>query len=190
MNPSNDGAEVLHFLWRLGDTEGEGVDMMRFDGDGLIEDYRVMVRPLSAVGAARCCVLSAAGTVVAGQPFRTKCVHSSSWVDRAREDFWAAGLRDPVRARLTTAISEWGGRDRAELPKHLLHRQCEYDFDIAMAVCLLQSPCFWKNVFRQQFEPFCVVQASPLQHYFIGASIGILPNLLYQFLSGPNKGVE
>ena len=50
---SSDGAEVLHFLWRLGDTEGEGVDMMRFDGDGLIEDYRVMVRPLSAVVALR-----------------------------------------------------------------------------------------------------------------------------------------
>ena len=33
--------------------EGEGVDMMRFDEDGLIEDYRVMVRPLSAVVALR-----------------------------------------------------------------------------------------------------------------------------------------
>jgi hypothetical protein len=50
---SSDGAEVLHFLWRLGDTEGEGVDMMRFDEEGLIEDYRVMVRPLSAVVALR-----------------------------------------------------------------------------------------------------------------------------------------
>jgi SnoaL-like domain len=50
---SSDGAEVLHFLWRLGDTEGEGVDMMRFDRDGLIQDYRVMVRPLSAVVALR-----------------------------------------------------------------------------------------------------------------------------------------
>jgi hypothetical protein len=50
---SPEGAEVLHFLWRLGDTEGEGVDMMRFDEDGLIEDYRVMVRPLSAVVALR-----------------------------------------------------------------------------------------------------------------------------------------
>jgi hypothetical protein len=48
---SSDGAEVLHFLWRLGDREG--VDMMRFDGDGLIEDYRVTVRPLSAVVALR-----------------------------------------------------------------------------------------------------------------------------------------
>jgi hypothetical protein len=50
---SRDGAEVLHFLWRLGGTEGEGVDMMRFDKDGLIDDYRVMVRPLSAVVALR-----------------------------------------------------------------------------------------------------------------------------------------
>jgi len=50
---SSDGAEVLHFLWRLGDKEGEGVDMMRFDDDRLIEDYRVMVRPLSAVVALR-----------------------------------------------------------------------------------------------------------------------------------------
>jgi len=50
---SSDGAEILHFLWRLGDKEGEGVDMMRFDEDGLIKDYRVMVRPLSAVVALR-----------------------------------------------------------------------------------------------------------------------------------------
>jgi len=50
---ASDGAEILHFLWRLGDKEGEGVDMMRFDEDGLIEDYRVMVRPLSAVVALR-----------------------------------------------------------------------------------------------------------------------------------------
>ena len=41
---SSDGAEGLHLLWRLGDKEGEGVDVMRFDEDGLIEDYRVMVR--------------------------------------------------------------------------------------------------------------------------------------------------
>src|SRR5512133_1706586 len=50
---SSDGAEVLHLLWRLGDKEGEGVDVMRFDEDGLIEDYRVMVRSLSAVVALR-----------------------------------------------------------------------------------------------------------------------------------------
>jgi len=50
---STDGSEVLHFQWRLGDSEGEGVDLMRFDADGLIHDYRVMVRPLSAVVALR-----------------------------------------------------------------------------------------------------------------------------------------
>ena len=50
---STEGAEVLHFLWLLDDIEGEGVDLMRFDADGLIEDYRVMVRPLSAVLALR-----------------------------------------------------------------------------------------------------------------------------------------
>jgi hypothetical protein len=49
----NSRAEILHFLWRLGDRAGEGVDMMRFDRDGLIEDYTVMVRPLSAVLAPR-----------------------------------------------------------------------------------------------------------------------------------------
>ena len=54
----------------------------------------------------------------------------------------------------------------------------------------LQSPCFWKNVFCQHFEPFYVVQPSKLQHYFIGASSGIFPNLLYQFLGSPNEGVE
>lgn len=54
----------------------------------------------------------------------------------------------------------------------------------------LQSPCFWKNVFRQHFEPFDVVQPSKLQHYFVGASSGILPNLFYQFLGSSNEGVE
>jgi hypothetical protein len=50
---ASDGAEALHFTWRLGDKEGEGIDLMRFDADGLIADYRVMVRPLSAVQALR-----------------------------------------------------------------------------------------------------------------------------------------
>jgi hypothetical protein len=54
----------------------------------------------------------------------------------------------------------------------------------------LQSPCFWKDVFRQHFEPFYVVQPGKLQHYFIGASSGILPNLLCQFLRSPDEGVE
>lgn len=50
---SSTGAELLHFRWRLDGIEGEGVDMMTFDDEGLIQDYRVMVRPLSAVVALR-----------------------------------------------------------------------------------------------------------------------------------------
>jgi hypothetical protein len=50
---SSDGAKSCISCGVWGDTEGEGVDMMRFDGEGLIEDYRVMVRPLSAVVALR-----------------------------------------------------------------------------------------------------------------------------------------
>jgi ketosteroid isomerase-like protein len=47
---SADGSsEILHFRWRIGDEEAEGVDMVRFDAEGLIDDYRVMVRPLSAL---------------------------------------------------------------------------------------------------------------------------------------------
>ena len=50
---SADGGELLHFRWRIGDHEAEGVDVMHFDADGRIEDNRVMVRPLSAVLALR-----------------------------------------------------------------------------------------------------------------------------------------
>ena len=46
---SEDGGELLHLRWRLKDQEFEGVDMMRFDAHGLIDDYTVMVRPLSGV---------------------------------------------------------------------------------------------------------------------------------------------
>ena len=46
---SAEGAEILHFRWRLGEQEVEGIDMMHFDGQGLLEDYTVMIRPLPAV---------------------------------------------------------------------------------------------------------------------------------------------
>ncbi|HUR49350.1 MAG TPA: nuclear transport factor 2 family protein [Acidimicrobiales bacterium] len=52
------GGELLHFVWRIGNQEAEGVDVMHFNGDGLIEDYRVMLRPLSAVTALRDVVFS------------------------------------------------------------------------------------------------------------------------------------
>jgi hypothetical protein len=55
---SNDGDEILHFRWRLGDQEVEGVDMMHFDAEGLLEEYTVMVRPLPAVLGLRDAVFS------------------------------------------------------------------------------------------------------------------------------------
>lgn len=48
-----DGSAVLHFRTRVGDREVEGIDMIRPGADGLIEDFTVMVRPLSAVTALR-----------------------------------------------------------------------------------------------------------------------------------------
>ena len=50
---SDDGGELLHFTWRIGAHEAEGVDIMHFDDAGLIDDYRAMVRPLSALIALR-----------------------------------------------------------------------------------------------------------------------------------------
>jgi hypothetical protein len=49
---------VMHFRWRLGDQEVEGVDMMHFDAEGLLEEYTVMVRPLPAVLGLRDAVFS------------------------------------------------------------------------------------------------------------------------------------
>lgn len=48
---TDDGSVVLHFRAHVGDREVEGIDMLRFDGDGLIRDFTVMLRPLSAVTA-------------------------------------------------------------------------------------------------------------------------------------------
>ncbi len=55
---STEGGEVLHLVWRLEDHEVERVDMLHFDANGLVEDYRVMIRPLSAVVALRDAVFS------------------------------------------------------------------------------------------------------------------------------------
>jgi hypothetical protein len=55
---SAEGGELLHFQWRLGDRMVEGVDMMHFDANGLIDEYCVMIRPLSALEAMRDAVFS------------------------------------------------------------------------------------------------------------------------------------
>jgi SnoaL-like protein len=60
---SPEGGEVLHFRARVGDRDVEGIDMVRFDADGLIEEFTVMVRPLSAALALRDAVGSRLGLV-------------------------------------------------------------------------------------------------------------------------------
>jgi ketosteroid isomerase-like protein len=64
---SPDGADaVLIFRARIGDKEVEGLDLIRPGADGLIEDFTVMVRPLSAAIALAEAVgprLAAAGVV-------------------------------------------------------------------------------------------------------------------------------
>lgn len=42
---------VLVFSANVGDREVDGVDILRFDGDGRIREMMVMVRPMSAVNA-------------------------------------------------------------------------------------------------------------------------------------------
>ena len=43
--------KALVFEARVGDKQVQGLDLLRFDDDGLIEDFTVMVRPLSATMA-------------------------------------------------------------------------------------------------------------------------------------------
>ena len=45
------GVKALVFQARVGDKQVEGLDLLRFDDEGLIEDFTVMVRPLSAAMA-------------------------------------------------------------------------------------------------------------------------------------------
>ena len=50
---AGDGTLALVFEAAVGDRQVQGLDLLRFDGDGLIEDFTVMVRPLSAALALR-----------------------------------------------------------------------------------------------------------------------------------------
>jgi hypothetical protein len=58
---SEGGGELLVFRWRIGDQEAEGVDILHFDEAGLIEDYRVMVRPFAALDLMRAEVFARVG---------------------------------------------------------------------------------------------------------------------------------
>jgi hypothetical protein len=44
-----DGAQALIFRAAIGGREIEGLDLIRFDGDGLIADFTVMLRPISGL---------------------------------------------------------------------------------------------------------------------------------------------
>jgi hypothetical protein len=46
-----DGRKALIFKARVGDKEVEGLDLLRFDDEGKIDHFTVMVRPLSAATA-------------------------------------------------------------------------------------------------------------------------------------------
>ena len=50
---AGDGTLALVFEAKVGDRDVQGLDFLRFDADGLIEDFTVMVRPLSATLALR-----------------------------------------------------------------------------------------------------------------------------------------
>lgn len=47
----NDDAAALIFRSSVGGREVDGLDLLTFDGDGLITELKVMVRPLSAMNA-------------------------------------------------------------------------------------------------------------------------------------------
>ena len=44
-----DGAEALVFRASVGNRELEGIDLLRFNEDGLISDFTVFIRPLSGL---------------------------------------------------------------------------------------------------------------------------------------------
>jgi ketosteroid isomerase-like protein len=50
---AEDGTHALIFEAMVGDREAQGIDLLRMNDDGLIADFTVMVRPLSAAHALR-----------------------------------------------------------------------------------------------------------------------------------------
>ncbi|MEA2352434.1 MAG: hypothetical protein QOJ14_848 [Thermoleophilaceae bacterium] len=50
---AEDGTHALVFEAVVGDREAQGLDLLRMNDDGLIADFTVMVRPLSAALAVR-----------------------------------------------------------------------------------------------------------------------------------------
>jgi SnoaL-like domain len=61
---AGDGTHALIFEAKVGDRDVQGIDILRFDDDGLIDDFTVMVRPLSAALALRDAMGRALGVAV------------------------------------------------------------------------------------------------------------------------------
>ena len=57
---------VLEFSARVGDKELKGIDMIRFDEAGRIEDFEVMVRPASGLQALGAEMARRMGPILAG----------------------------------------------------------------------------------------------------------------------------
>lgn len=63
---ADDGTHGLVFTARIGDREVQGLDLVRHGADGRIEDFTVMVRPLSAATALRDAIGPHYGSIVGG----------------------------------------------------------------------------------------------------------------------------
>lgn len=64
---SQDGLNVvLEFSARVGDRELKGIDMIRFDSEGRIAEFEVMIRPLSGLQALAAEMGARIGAVLAG----------------------------------------------------------------------------------------------------------------------------
>jgi hypothetical protein len=48
---AGDGTLALVFTARVGDKRVQGLDLLRFGDDGLVEEFTVMIRPLSGIMA-------------------------------------------------------------------------------------------------------------------------------------------
>jgi SnoaL-like domain len=48
---ADDGTVVLRFKARVGDRELEGIDFLELDGEGLVKELTVFMRPMSALTA-------------------------------------------------------------------------------------------------------------------------------------------
>jgi hypothetical protein len=57
---------VLCFTTRVGDRDVEGVDLLRYDEQGLVAELVVMMRPASALAAVRDHIAAAVRAAAAG----------------------------------------------------------------------------------------------------------------------------